>query len=180
MQWREIQSSTLPEAYKRFMMQRYEEAQSRVKGRNCHDAAYYVLGVHDEEYTQGEGCSIYDDVLEPTESFKEAVLIAFGSVHHDGTFDPERGHVAVIHPYDSTKIIERDLTYYVRPENNNLKRLLSEVNEAFFTEGEMNPIRIEPLEKILLEYQGSDIRLFRFKKEYFTKLLRYRNISETT
>lgn len=179
MQSREIQSSTLPEAYKCFVMQRYEEAQSRVKGRNCQDAAYYVLGVHDEEYTLGDvGCSIYDTILEPTESFEEAVLIAFGSVHKDGTFDPD--HVAVIHPYDSTKIIERDLTYYVRPEDNKLKRILIEVYEAFFTEGEINPIRIEPLEKILLEYHDSTIRLFRFKKEYFTKLLGYRNISDTT
>ena len=99
-------------AIKSSIMRRYELAKAKPKGANCHDAAYYLLGIKPREYSLGEVCYVDFSVFEATDDLDEAVLIAFGVFGDVYENKSLAIHLAILHPFDRTKVIHRDVVGY--------------------------------------------------------------------
>ena len=159
------------EAYKSSIMKRYELAQAKPKGANCHDAAYYLLGIEPQEYGLDGVCYVRLSIFEPARDINEAFLIAFGKVYESELCAV---HLATLHPFDKTKVIHRDLDGYWPPDRpHNLFWSIYDWIEAF-TVGSANPMRIEALERVQERWSGSgyfQMHLFKFRPEYYGKLL---------
>jgi hypothetical protein len=115
------------EAYNSSIIKRYELAQERPKGANCHDAAYYLLGVEPQEYGLDGTCYVDNNIFKQTKDINKARLIAFGRVYENKL---RAVHLATLHPFDKTKVIHRDLEDYYetrRPRHN----IFTEISDFF-------------------------------------------------
>ncbi|MCX6793603.1 MAG: hypothetical protein NTY06_00680 [Candidatus Gottesmanbacteria bacterium] len=161
------------EAYKSSIMKRYQLALAKPKGANCHDAAYYLLGVEPQEYGLDGVCYVDFDIFEQTDDINTALLAAFGVVEKDELIAV---HVATLHPYDKTKVIHRDLEgyYQTRRSHHDIFTEIADTIEQLTVGG--NPMRIEELEQVQKRWCGSDyfhMYLFTFKPEYFEEMLSF-------
>jgi hypothetical protein len=154
------------DAYKSSIMSRYELALA-TPSANCHSAAYYLLGVEPQEDNLG-GAYVDFDILEPVYNVNDALLIAFGEVYKN---DSRATHLAVLHPFDHTKVIHRDVVgyYETRRSHHNFFTELADIIDQF-TIG-LNPIMIEPLSIVQQRRHYSPMYLFTFKPEYFEEIL---------
>lgn len=99
--------SDMVETYKCSIMKRYQLAQANPRGGNCHDAAYYLLGVEPRERYLDGVCFVDFNIFRRADELNQAFLIAFGRVYENELFAV---HLATIHPYNKTKVIHRDIT----------------------------------------------------------------------
>lgn len=174
----ETGNSNKLEAYKSSIMKRYELALAKTGGTNCHGAAYYLLGVLSEEPDLDAFCRVNLDICQPVDDINNALFVAFGASKPFVKFKDRDDsnilwpvHLAVLHPYDKTKVIHRDLEGYYQTRRS-YHNFFTEIADTFdmLTKG-LNPMRIEPLKDVQERWKDFPMQPFCFKPDYFDKLL---------
>ena len=155
------------EAYKSSVMKRYELALAKPKGANCHDAAYYLLGIEPEEYGLDGVCYVDNGVFQPSDNLNEAVLVAFGKVYEN---ELSAVHLATLHPYNKTKVIHRDLEgyYKTRRTRHNIFTEVADMIEQLTVGG--NPIMVESLSDVQQRWHFFPMHLFKFRPGILERL----------
>lgn len=163
---KELNQTDLIESYRQSILKRFELAQTKQENSNCHAAAYYLLGVKQQEYCVGDACWIDLNIFQIVENIKDAIAVGFTRQDQfkKNASIVKAGHIAVLHPYDKTKVIHRDLSGY---------RETKKFKDNFITESflGLNPILIEPLFTVQKRYNNLNMYLLSFKSKCFNKLL---------